>query len=113
MKTLIRMKNMKRLINNKSKSKNSIVAIAATVTVFFMDTLVYAQTLDKAEKALGSLKKDLVEKIIPVAAVVILLCLAIGYAGRYIEKDTFIRWAIGVIIAGSATQLATMLFGTP
>ncbi|KEC69000.1 hypothetical protein O7Q_00236, partial [Bartonella quintana JK 39] len=33
-----------------------------------------------------------------------------GYAGRYIEKDTFIRWAIGVIIAGSATQIATMLF---
>ncbi|KEC65183.1 hypothetical protein O7W_00442, partial [Bartonella quintana JK 56] len=39
-----------------------------------------------------------------------LLCLAIGYAGRYIEKDTFIRWAIGVVIAGSATQIATMLF---
>ncbi|KEC69002.1 hypothetical protein O7Q_00234 [Bartonella quintana JK 39] len=46
----------------------------------------------------------------PVAAALILLCLAIGYAGRYIEKDTFIRWAIGVIIAGSATQIATMLF---
>ncbi|WP_034450580.1 VirB2 family type IV secretion system major pilin TrwL, partial [Bartonella quintana] len=47
---------------------------------------------------------------IPVAAALILLCLAIGYAGRYIEKDTFIRWAIGVVIAGSATQIATMLF---
>ncbi|WP_375659737.1 TrbC/VirB2 family protein, partial [Bartonella sp. CL1QHWL] len=35
-----------------------------------------------------------------------------GYAGRYIGKDTFVRWAIGVVIAGSATQLVTMLFKT-
>ncbi|KEC65663.1 hypothetical protein O7W_00440, partial [Bartonella quintana JK 56] len=53
---------------------------------------------------------ELTTKIIPIAAALILLCLAIGYAGRYIEKDTFIRWAVGVIIAGSATQIANMLF---
>ncbi|WP_034456146.1 TrbC/VirB2 family protein, partial [Bartonella elizabethae] len=46
----------------------------------------------------------------PIAAAIILLCLAIGYAGRYIGKDTFVRWAVGVVIAGSATQLVTMLF---
>ncbi|MBB4075778.1 hypothetical protein GGR08_000059 [Bartonella fuyuanensis] len=62
------------------------------------------------ERALKALQEDLTKNIIPIAAAVILLCLAIGYAGRYIEKDTFIRWALGVIIAGSATQLTALLF---
>ncbi len=70
-----------------------------------------AQTL-KAKDALTALQTDLTTHIIPVAAAVILLCLAIGYAGRYIGKDTFVRWAIGVVIAGSSTQLVTMLFRT-
>ncbi|EJF97367.1 hypothetical protein ME9_00183, partial [Bartonella taylorii 8TBB] len=55
---------------------------------------------------------DLIGNIIPIAAAVILLCLAIGYAGRYIGRDTFVRWAIGVVIAGSATELTTMLFAS-
>ncbi len=66
--------------------------------------------MKKAGDALKALQDDLIEKIIPVAAAIILLCLAIGYAGRYIEKGTFVRWAIGVVIAGSATQLVAMLF---
>ncbi|WP_375695610.1 VirB2 family type IV secretion system major pilin TrwL, partial [Bartonella sp. AC66GZZY] len=60
---------------------------------------------------LTALQTDL-KTLIPIAAAVILLCLAIGYAGRYIEKDTFVRWGIGVVIAGSAAELVKMLFGT-
>ncbi|UNE54085.1 VirB2 family type IV secretion system major pilin TrwL [Bartonella machadoae] len=102
---------MKRLINFYSKNNNISNVIASTVTMSFINSPVYAsKTLDKAEKALAGLRDELTGKIIPVAAAVILLCLAIGYAGRYIEKDTFVRWAIGVVIAGSATQLATLLF---
>ncbi|EJF79814.1 TrbC/VIRB2 family [Candidatus Bartonella washoeensis] len=98
-------------LNNLSKNNEKIIAIAAAMTVFFMHNPAYAQkTLDNAKNALTSLQTELVSKIIPVAAAVILLCLAIGYAGRYISKDTFIRWAIGVVIAGSATQITTMLF---
>lgn len=88
---------------------NKPTSITAMLTVFFIAHPAYAN-LDKAAKALDDLKTDLISKIIPVAAAVILLCLAIGYAGRYIEKDTFIRWAVGVVIAGSATELATLLF---
>ncbi|AFR26847.1 trwL1 protein [Bartonella quintana RM-11] len=65
--------------------------------------------MTKVKTALETFR-DQLNTIIPVAAALILLCLAIGYAGRYIEKDTFIRWAIGVVIAGSATQIATILF---
>ncbi|WP_406604060.1 VirB2 family type IV secretion system major pilin TrwL [Bartonella gliris] len=102
---------MKQLNSIQTKNNNKIIVITAAMTVFFIDSPVYAQNaLKKAETALTSLKTELVGKIIPVAAAVILLCLAIGYAGRYIGKDTFIRWAIGVVIAGSATQIAKMLF---
>ncbi|WP_375633480.1 MULTISPECIES: VirB2 family type IV secretion system major pilin TrwL [unclassified Bartonella] len=101
---------MKQLSKSKSKN-NRIIAFSAVLTVSFMahPICTQAQVLNKATTALGALKTDLIDHIIPVAAAVILLCLAIGYAGRYIGKDTFVRWAIGVVIAGSATQLVSML----
>ncbi|WP_042995509.1 VirB2 family type IV secretion system major pilin TrwL [Bartonella quintana] len=103
---------MKRLNNLQSRSNDKSIAIATATTVFFMVHPAYAQVsgLNNAKTVLEKLKTELTTTIIPIAAALILLCLAIGYAGRYIEKDTFIRWAIGVIIAGSATQIATMLF---
>ncbi|WP_273718665.1 MULTISPECIES: VirB2 family type IV secretion system major pilin TrwL [Bartonella] len=102
---------MQKLISLQSKSNNKITAISAAITAFFMDNSAYAKAsvLTNAESALTSLQED-IQKIIPIAAAIILLCLAIGYAGRYIEKDTFVRWAIGVVIAGSAAQLVTLLF---
>ncbi|WP_375697109.1 VirB2 family type IV secretion system major pilin TrwL [Bartonella sp. AP14QHHD] len=106
---------MQKLISIQSKSNNKIIAISAAMTVFFMNNSAHAQAkasvLKNAEKALEDLQGD-IQKIIPIAAAIILLCLAIGYAGRYIEKDTFVRWAIGVVIAGSAAQLVTLLFKT-
>ncbi|WP_375630899.1 MULTISPECIES: VirB2 family type IV secretion system major pilin TrwL [unclassified Bartonella] len=105
---------MKKLTSIQSKSNNKIIAISAAMTAFFINSSVHAQAakvLTNASTALKDLQTDL-KIIIPIAAAVILLCLAIGYAGRYIGKDTFVRWAIGVVIAGSATQLVTMLFKT-
>ncbi|WP_273790542.1 VirB2 family type IV secretion system major pilin TrwL [Bartonella sp. CM31XJBT] len=100
-----------RKLTNFQKNNNQIITISAAITAFFISNPVYAQVkLQNAQTALNALQDDLVKNIIPVAAAVILLCLAIGYAGRYIERDTFIRWAVGVIIAGSATQLAKLLF---
>lgn len=78
------------------------LAVAATESA-------QAQGLQKAKGIMDTIKAELLT-IIPVAAVVILICLAIGYAGRFIEKDTFVRWAIGVIIAGSASEIVAMLF---
>ncbi|WP_375611701.1 MULTISPECIES: VirB2 family type IV secretion system major pilin TrwL [unclassified Bartonella] len=102
---------MKKLINFQLNDNNKITATSAALTVFFMANPVLAQAvvLTPADNALKALQKDL-KDIIPIAAAVILLCLAIGYAGRYIGKDTFVRWAIGVVIAGSAAELANLLF---
>ncbi|WP_375612570.1 MULTISPECIES: VirB2 family type IV secretion system major pilin TrwL [unclassified Bartonella] len=103
---------MQKLISFQSKNNKKIITLSAAITVFFITHPVWAQAkgLAPAKTALEELQKDLNTNIIPVAAAVILLCLAIGYAGRYIGKDTFVRWAIGVVIAGSATQLAQLLF---
>ncbi|WP_375650571.1 VirB2 family type IV secretion system major pilin TrwL [Bartonella sp. OT172YNZD] len=89
--------------------RNKTTKTSAALTLFFMANPVYAQKLTTAKTALEKLRDDL-KLLIPIAAAVILLCLAIGYAGRYIGKDTFVRWAIGVVIAGSAAELANMLF---
>ncbi|WP_273789284.1 VirB2 family type IV secretion system major pilin TrwL [Bartonella sp. ML70XJBT] len=102
---------MKQLNILKTIIRNKTTPISAALTVFFMNNSAYAQVnhLTNANKALEGLKDDL-KIIIPLAAGVILLCLAIAYAGRYIEKSTFIRWAVGVVVAGSAHELATLLF---
>ncbi|WP_375656497.1 VirB2 family type IV secretion system major pilin TrwL, partial [Bartonella sp. CM120XJJH] len=85
---------MKKLASIQSKNNNKIIAISAAMTAFFMNSSTHAQaqvkTLQNAKTALTDLQADL-KVIIPLAAAVILLCLAIGYAGRYIGKDTFVR----------------------
>ncbi|WP_413154179.1 VirB2 family type IV secretion system major pilin TrwL [Bartonella sp. cb54] len=97
--------------------KNKIIQLSASVTVFFTFSSLCAnaqqqvKTLTTAKTALEGLRDDIIG-LIPIAATIILLCLAIFYAGRYIEKDTFLRWSIGVVIAGSAAQIVTLLFKT-
>ncbi|UNF46909.1 VirB2 family type IV secretion system major pilin TrwL [Bartonella krasnovii] len=104
---------MQKLINFQSKNNNKIAVFSAALTAFFMTHPVYAQAaptyLKHSKTALEGFQSDL-KIIIPIAAAVILLCLAIAYAGRYIGKDTFIRWSIGIVIAGSAAELAKLLF---
>ncbi|MBX4335898.1 VirB2 family type IV secretion system major pilin TrwL [Bartonella raoultii] len=96
----------------RSKSNNKISTIFAAAAVYYMAHPAYAKAatgLNGIKTVLESFQTDL-KTIIPIFAAVLLLCLAIAYAGRYIEKDTFVRWAIGVAVAGSAAQIANMLF---
>ncbi|WP_139412506.1 VirB2 family type IV secretion system major pilin TrwL [Bartonella mastomydis] len=106
---------MKQLNILRPTARNKIAVFSAALTVFFMsNSICAAQNVTKltnAKTALTTLEADL-KIIIPLAAGVMLLCLAVGYAGRYIGKDTFVRWAVGVVIAGSAAQLADLLFKT-
>ncbi len=103
---------MKNLSTFQSKINNKITFSIAAMTIFFMDNPVFAKNLEKAKTAIEALQKEL-NIIVPTLAAVILLCLAISYAGRFIERDTFLRWSVGVILAGSAVEISTMLMGKP
>lgn len=69
----------------------------------------HAQGLSNAKSVLDSFLSEL-KTIVPVAATIALIGLALAYAAKMVEKDTLIRWGIGIIIAGCAGSLASTLF---
>lgn len=100
---------MKQLKTLRAMANRKAVAAFAAMAALVAARPASAQGLEKARGVLETLQQELTT-IVPIAAAVILLCLGIAYAGRFIEKDTFVRWSIGVIIAGSAVQITAMLF---
>ena len=88
-----------------------MVAAASAAVLALSAGSASAQGLDRARTVLETFQTELTT-IVPVAAALVLLVLGIAYAGNFIEKDTFARWGIGVIIAGSAVQITAMLFGS-
>lgn len=99
---------------NKFFAKAAIATTKLTASVFGLlitTEMAMAQGgLTKPKQVMETFKEELIT-IIPTIAVIALLSLAIGYATKFVEKDTFVRWAIGIIIAGSAAQI-TALFLT-
>lgn len=65
--------------------------------------------LAKARGIAETLQAELTT-IVPIVAALVLLIMGVGYAARFVEKDTFARWGIGIIIAGSAAQITAMMF---
>ncbi|BBO60322.1 TrbC/VirB2 family protein [Mycoavidus sp. B2-EB] len=86
-------------------SANSVLG-AATLTIA---NAALAQGLSKATGVLQTLQTELTS-IIPICATILLLFIGLAYAGRFLEKEAAVRWVIGIIIAGSAVQITTMLF---
>ena len=107
MENLFSMRNKLRTIHSATSQK--AFAIYLAIAAFCFTQPAAAQGLTKAKGVLEKLQSELTS-IVPIAAAVILLCLGIAYAGRFIEKDTFVRWSLGVIIAGSAVQITALLF---
>lgn len=86
-------------------NKAAALALGAVIT-----SPVFAGTgLSKAKGILETFRDELLT-IIPVVAIIALVALGIGYATKFVEKDTFVRWAIGIIIAGSAAQITALFF---
>lgn len=93
-----------------AKSKDAInKSLYAGLVLAATSELAQAQGLQKAKGVMESFKAELTD-IIPTVAVIALLCLALGYATKFVEKDTFVRWGIGIIIAGSAAQITALFF---
>ena len=68
----------------------------------------HATGLQKAKGILELIKTEILG-IVPVIAVIALIGLGVGYAMNSIQKETFMRWAVGLIIVGSASQITNML----
>ncbi|OIS90309.1 VirB2 family type IV secretion system major pilin TrwL [Brucella cytisi] len=98
-----------KIIKSVVRKLRSRVAVGSGVIAAAAAGPASAQGLQKAQGVLETFQSQLTT-IVPIAAAVILLCLGVAYAGRFIEKDTFVRWGVGVIIAGSAVQITALLF---
>ena len=69
----------------------------------------FAAGLDKTKTTLDTFKSQL-SSIVPPIAIIALIILGIAYATNSVEKSTFVRWAIGIIIAGSASAITYMFW---
>lgn len=78
--------------------------------IAFFSSGAYATGLQKAKGILDIIRGEILT-IVPIIAVIALIGLGIGYALNSVQKETFMRWAVGLIIVGSAAQITTMLLG--
>ena len=79
-------------------------------SIAFLSSGAYATGLQKAKGILDIVKSEILS-IVPIIAVIALIGLGIGYALNSVQKETFMRWAVGLIIVGSAAQITSMLLG--
>lgn len=86
-----------------------LFCLAALLALALFSDPALAQGLQKAQSVLETLQTEL-ELIVPVAAAIILLILGVAYAAGFIHLSTFVNWAVGLIIAGSAVELTGLLF---
>jgi len=100
---------MKKVISRALDKINAVVQKAAISVAVLASTSQFAsaQGLQKAKGVLEGFKVELTD-LIPTVAVIALILLGIGYATKFVEKDTFVRWGIGVIIVGSAAQIVAL-----
>ena len=69
---------------------------------------VQAQGLQRAKSVLELIKTEILS-IAPIIATIALIGIGIGYAMNMVQKETFMRWAAGLIIVGCASALTRML----
>lgn len=90
--------------------KSSLKPLGLFVLNIVILSSAWADGLDQARTVLEKFQTQLLT-VIPVVAVIALILLGVGYATNFVEKDTFVKWGIGLIIAGSATAITQMFFG--
>jgi type IV secretory pathway VirB2 component (pilin) len=94
----------KREVTRLTATTGLAVAMVATSA-----TPAMAQGLSQMQSTSQSLL-DQIQTIGPIIATIIVVLSGVGYAARMIEKDTFVRIAVGCIIAGSASALVPMFW---
>lgn len=82
-------------------------AIASSLLLTFIAADAHAQGLAKAKGFLTSLKDNLMT-FIPIIAICAGLILVILYWFNIIQKEGFIKWIVGLIIAGSIAEIVAL-----
>lgn len=85
----------------------TIVSPIALSTVFASPAM--ASGLDQAQTYLTTLKGQILT-IVPIVAIISMLVMGVMYAMNMMRKETLVHWFIGVILAGSATELVAAFF---
>ena len=82
-------------------------AFAAMLLLAAISTDAHAQGLTKARGFLNTLKDNLLA-FIPIIAICAGLVLVILYWFNVIQKEGFIKWIVGLIIAGSVAEIVAL-----
>jgi len=92
-----------------SVSRFSIHKISAVFVVLgaLIAPATHAQGLAKATGFLETIR-DSLSTLVPIVGIIAGILLVMAYWFRMIEKDTFIRWLVGLIIAGSVTEIVAL-----
>lgn len=100
------------LIQSALTSRHAPARLAGTLALATMTNAALAQTtggLSKAKTTLESLR-DQLNVILPIAAVIIGVIIAVLYSAEIMRKDDAVRWGIGVVVAGSVGELVVLLW---
>lgn len=91
--------------------RNQAAAKAAVVAAVMMVTNVaHASGLSRGRSVLTNIQAEM-QLYIPIVATIALCILAILWATKVLHFRSVAQWAGGVILAGSAGELVSMLFG--
>lgn len=91
--------------------KTRAIALFNAVVLMLFSAAVSAQTggLAKGKTALESLRDNLYI-ILPIAAVIIGIIIAVLYSAEIMRKDDAVRWGTGVLLAGSIAEIVVLLW---
>jgi hypothetical protein len=85
------------------------VRVVGAGLAMLLATPAYAGGLSKANSVVTELTAD-VRTMVPLIAVFILLCLGVAWGAKWIRFVTLLQFGAGVILAGSAAEIVSMLF---
>ncbi|MCZ4328484.1 TrbC/VirB2 family protein [Castellaniella denitrificans] len=99
------------LLQSALTSRHAPARLAATLAMTGLSQATFAQVggLSKAKTTLEALR-DQLDIILPIAAVIIGVIIAVLYSAEIMRKDDAVRWGIGVVVAGSVGELVVLLW---
>lgn len=97
-------------MNVKNGFLNTRNAVSAVLLSMLFAPAVHAQGLSKAKGFLETLRDELTT-IVPIVAVIAIILAGAAYWFNIVQKETFIKILVGLIIVGSAAQIVAIFMG--